>query len=508
MMYMFLFPIKIIIFEDYKIKNYILNKKMKIIDRYTLRFLFGPFIFGTLLVVFLFLMQFLMQKLDDLVGKGLDNVLILQLIGLNLPWMIVLAIPMGTLFGSLMAFGNMSSHHEVTVVKASGSGLIRMMRPIIAFGIILMFGLYWFNNVVLPESNHQAKTLLNDIKRKKPTFLMESGKFSSDLDGFTILSRKVDSTSGALNNVTIYDKTNVRSSNIISADSGYIKFSSDYSKLIIELFDGEIHQMEFNNAREYKLINFKQHTIYQDVTGFSLERSEEDVFQRGNREMGIADMEVVQKELFLAASERRKAINKYVNNHLDYLFNKKVDTIPENSIINAGDQISGNLDVNTLLQRRVIETKSNELSEKNAKKIRTFNILDNKLNHLINITKNEIEREKSNILKAGEFEVEIQKKYSIPVACLLFVFVGCPLGVLTKGGNFGMSAAISLGFYILYWIFLLGGEKLADRGLIMPEISMWLGNIVIGIIGIFLTLRVSNESLNFLNLFKAFRSKK
>lgn len=483
---------------------------MKIIDKYTLRFLIGPFLFGTLLVVFLFLMQFLMQKLDDLVGKGLDNILILQLITLNIPWMIVLAIPMGTLFGSLMAFGNMSSHHEVTIVKASGSGLLRMMAPIIVFATVLMFALFWFNNIVLPESNHKAKTLLNDIKRKKPTFLMESGKFSSDLDGFTILSRKVDSLSGALNNVTIYDKTNTRASNIISADSGYIKFNSDYSKLIIELFDGEIHQMEYNNSKDYKVISYDKHTIYQNVSGFSLERTEDDVFQRSNRELSIKDLKEVKKELLSAAEERNEAIVKYIDSHLNYLFNTEIDSLEIDSsqsegILQEFPDKNQNIDVTSLVNYRRTQSISKAKSEKDSiriERVKRYNSLDNKLNHLINITKNEIERERNNILRAGEYEVEIQKKYSIPVACLLFVFVGCPLGVLTKGGNFGVSAAISLGFYIIYWIFLLGGEKLADRGHLVPEISMWAGNIVIGLIGLFLTLRVTNESMNFFNFFK------
>jgi lipopolysaccharide export system permease protein len=96
-----------------------------------------------------------------------------------------------------------------------------------------------------------------------------------------------------------------------------------------------------------------------------------------------------------------------------------------------------------------------------------------------------------------QYQVEIQKKYAIPFACLLFVFVGCPLGIITKGGNFGFSAAISLAFYIFYWACLIGGEKLADRGMLSPQLSMWLGNAIIALFGLLLTLRVNNESFRF-----------
>lgn len=462
---------------------------MKIIDRYIIRFLIGPFIFGTLLVVFLFLMQFLMLKLDDLLGKGLDNILILKLIALNLPSMFVIAIPMGTLFGSLMAFGNMSSHHEVTVIKASGSGLLRMMQPVLILGILLTGTLFWFNNYVLPESNHKARTLLNDIKRKKPTFLLESGRFSVDLNGYTILARKVDSLSGGLKKVTIYDKTEINGNNIISADSGSINFNSDYTKLVINLFDGNIHQMKYQDAKVYKVINFEEYTIYQNVNGFSLERTDEDVIKRGNREMGISQMKEVKKELLSQANEKVKSVNNIIDDHLDYLFNKQLDSNSLNIQNDLSDEFKNQL-ISQRMNAKPTIIKDSIEQYRNSE----FNKMDRMMTHFISIVNSEIRQEEYLILKASGFEVEIQKKYSIPVACLLFIFVGCPLGIITRGGNFGMSAAISLGFYIVYWVFLLGGEKLADRGFIMPEISMWIGNIVIGFIGLILTYRVSNES--------------
>ncbi len=466
---------------------------MKIIDRYIIRFLIGPFIFGTLLVVFLFLMQFLMLKLDDLVGKGLDNMLILQLISLNLPSMFVIAIPMGTLFGSLMAFGNMSSHHEVTIMKASGASLLRMMRPVIILGIILAGGLFWFNNIVLPESNHQARTLLNDIKRKKPTFLLESGRFSMDLNGYTILARKVDSISGGLKKVTIYDNSDVRNSNIISADSGTIAFNSDYSKLIINLFEGNIHQMKRMEAKDFKVIGFKEYTIYQNVSGFSLERTDESIMKRGNREMDINQMKEIKQELLNEANERLYAQFKHIGNYIDYALNNNLDSNTLNNTQNYENMgFSNDLAIRRMQQKDVFPNDSAK-----QKRFISFNENDKMLSHLIVMLKNESRIENDYRLDAGGFEVEIQKKYSIPVACLLFIFVGCPLGIITKGGNFGISAAISLAFYIVYWVFLLGGEKLADRGYIMPEISMWIGNIIIGIVGLTLTYRVSNESSSF-----------
>ena len=136
-----------------------------LLSLYVLRLHFGPFLFGTLTVMFLFLLQFLMNNLDKLIGKGLDNAIIMQVIMLSLSWMIVLAIPMGVLFSTLMAFGSMSGAHETTIIKSGGRSLYRMMLPLIIIGAGLFYGVYWFNDSILPESNQRFKILMQGIQR-------------------------------------------------------------------------------------------------------------------------------------------------------------------------------------------------------------------------------------------------------------------------------------------------------------------------------------------------------
>ena len=171
---------------------------MSIISRYILRAHIGPFIFGASIVMLLFLLQFLMKYIDQLVGKGLGIMVIIELIVLNLAWMLVLAVPMGVLVSTLMGFGNLSSSNEITIIKSSGGSLLRMMRPVLFAAIIVFASLFWFNDYVLPDANHRSKILLSDIQRKKPTFAIEQGQFSSQIEGYSILSRQTDSATGTL----------------------------------------------------------------------------------------------------------------------------------------------------------------------------------------------------------------------------------------------------------------------------------------------------------------------
>lgn len=449
---------------------------MKIISGYIFRAHIGPFLFGFSTVVFLFLMQFVINSLDKLVGKGLDPSIIFQLVVLNIPWMVVLAAPMGVLFSTILAFGNLSSNYEIPVIKSSGGSLIQMMTPMIFGGLLLSLFMFWFNDYVLPESNHQAKVLMSDIQRKKPTFAIEKGQFSTQIEGNIILSRGLDSASGMLYDVTIYDTRRVDERNIISADSGKIGFSEDYNNLIIDLFHGEIHSKKTNSLDDYRIIDFKKYNLKLSASGFDFNRTEGNLISRGDREMRISDMKNVVQEAEQKKHNYNEKIDSLVKSNLDYLLsgNSKTDTA---KTLNIREQKMG----------------PEQLSINNLQK--KMNFLEAELKS----KKNSVESAEKNIRK---YEVEIWKKYAIPLACLVFVFVGAPLGIRTKGGNFGISAAISLGFYIIYWACLIGGEKLADRGITSPILSMFLANIIVGFIGLILTIKTNNEMFEIRSIFK------
>lgn len=418
--------------------------------------------------MFLFLLQFLMNNLDKLIGKGLDNAIILQVIMLSLSWMIVLAIPMGVLFSTLMAFGSMSGAHETTIIKSGGRSLWRMMMPIIFIGCGLFYGVYWFNDTILPESNHRFKILMQDIQRKKPTFAIESGRFVSQLEGYTILARKVDTASGAMYGVTIYDNGFSTRTNVLSADTGSIKFSSDYARVIVTLRNGEVHQLQKQKRTDFRIMRFAKHVISIAARDFLFQQSDVNPGSRGDREMSIADMRAIVFETDASINVTQKRIDTLMQDHYVEVMQARI----------AGDS-SGLTDA---LQK---PSKPNDIDIQKR--------VMNRLSMLLSPLESDLFQASEQQKKKKVYLVEIYKKYSIPCACLVFVFIGCPLGMMSKRGNFGISAAISLIFYVIFWACLIGGEKLADRDLISAEVGGWFGIYVTGFIGLALTFIMNNE---------------
>lgn len=400
-----------------------------------------------------------MKFADRLVGKGLDTWVIVKLIVYNLSWMVVLVVPMASLVATLMAFGNLSQNNEVTIMKSSGISLYKMMLAPFLASMAVALLLFQFNNDVLPDANHQAKILMSDISRTKPTLSLEPGFFSQEVDNYAILVRAIDQKSNWLYQITIYDYSNSAKINVVTADSGKIFFSKDQSKLIMDLYHGEIHESDVQNTTMYRKLEFEKHIITMNGEQFTFQQSNS--VSRGERELSVQDMQFIADSLRKTLYKNFSLLNKENDKifFLDTAMNKKEIVSP----------LGSNKE---LMYMRAID------------KIRIAKSTVQSNANRIEYIQKDIDR----------FEVEIYKKYALPAACIVFVLIGAPLGIMVRKGGFGVAAGISLFFFLIYWAFLIGGEKLAERGFFSPFIGMWAANFVLGFVGIILTIKTNKEA--------------
>lgn len=433
-----------------------------ILPRYILRAHIGPFLFSVSTLMFLFLLQFVMKFIDQLVGKGLSAWVILELIMLNLAWMLVLAVPMSVLVAVLMAFGGLASRNEITAMRAGGVSVTRMMTPVVLASVVLAGLMVWFNNFVLPESNYRLKTLTMDIRRKRPTLSLVDGVFSQDIGGYSILVKKAKQASNELQGVTLYDYTDPGRNVTITAERGKISFSADYRKLIMDLQNGEIHTLDLDQMTVYRKLRFTTHRIAMDVEGFDFERSARDAFSRSDRELSAKVMQRIVDSLRTVRSDVQRE------------FAKAMEAESER-----------------LLQGQSVQPPPPPRSRQGTTSAAPLQAVQ----HLRGVSSSYVGRLEGLRRQINQYLVEIHKKYSIPAACIVFVLVGAPLGVITRRGGFGIAASMSLGFFVLYWSCLIGGEKLADRGIVSPFTGMWIANILMGLLGVYLTMRVRKEAL-------------
>ncbi|KUG26413.1 permease yjgp/yjgq family protein [hydrocarbon metagenome] len=429
-----------------------------IIDRYILRNHGTPFLFASFVLMAVLLLQFLMKFADRLVGKGLDIFIIIKLIAFNLAWMVVLVIPMAVLIATLMAFGNLAQNNEVAILKASGVSLYRMMLAPTIAAILIGILLIQFNNYIYPEANHAAKILMQDISRKKPTLSLVPGVFSHEVPNYSILARDIDRESNKLKNLTIYDSSTPTKTNIVTAKEGVIYFSKDQKKLILDLKEGEIHESALANRAEYRILKFEKHKIALPGEDFTFQQTAPGG-PRGDRELGAPALLALVDSIGVFRKE-------YL---IDY--SQKLD------IIFVSDSIALKQFSDSRLIKPAINLAKIEDVIKNAE----------------NNVKASVYRIEANLKSINRFWVEIHKKYSLPFACIVFLLIGAPFGTMVRKGGFGMAAGISLFFFLIYWAFLIGGEKLADRGMFSPFWGMWSGNIVFGILGIYLTIKAAKE---------------
>ena len=452
---------------------------MRILSKYIVKEHISPFIMALFVLLFVLLANFLLKSIDKFLGKGLDMFLLGEFMFLNLAWILALAVPMAVLVATLMAFGRLSFDNEITAMRSSGTGFLQLLLPAIGFGTVITLLMMVFNNFALPEMNHKARLLSSDLSRKRPDLEFEAGYFIDTLPENNILlgGRKDD----LFTDIIIFNKASDISQRTVTASEGTIETLEN--GVLLNLTDGVIHELSSRDD-EYRQIFFDHYQVIIPVDNLSLNRRDSSI--RGDREMNYTMMQ----DKITSFHEKVKNVRARVENRLS---KEALIHIPTYSTIEG---------INLHLEK-FESTVIDSLNIAAPKKVDTFK---RRMKNLKRGIQSDFSLINSYLQSINKYTVELHKKFSIPLASLVFILIGAPLGIMARKGGFAVSMAFSLGFFIIYWAFLIAGEEFADRGSLSPALSMWLPNLILGVLGIFLCYRTSREQkfINFeiLNIFK------
>jgi len=447
---------------------------MNTLNKYLFKQSLIPFLLSVAVITTVLFLQFLIRAVDRFLGKGLDVFTIFEYLYLNLAWIIALSVPMSLLISSVMTFGRMAQQNEITALKSAGVNLYNIIKPAILFGSLVGIGLCLFNNFILPEMNYNARLLARDIYKKKPELSIEPGYFVDMIPQYTMIVKEMDGKD--FKDVKIFSKNQKSEQTTIYANQGSLY--SDGNMITIDLMDGEIHEIDLSDYDYYRKIKFKTHQIMISMDELMLNRTTES--NRTDREMRIPQM--------IDEIKRNKILISQIYERIE---NVKEEIGITN--LNANTLESIQEEVEKLKQKQIeISSSENELNDDSI----ISNLEDKQ--YILSLTnnarqfKNEFTLIENYEKTNNKFKVEIHKKFTLALACVLFTMVGAPLGILVRNGGMTIASGLSIAFFLVYYILLIWGEQLADRNLLNPGLGSWLPNIILFISGMVI-LKLSNK---------------
>jgi len=475
------------------------------------------------IVLFLLLMQFLWRYIDELVGKGLEFKIIGELLVYASSSLVPLALPLAILLSSLMTFGNMGEYYELTAMKSSGISLRRIMLPLVILVMLISAGAFFFANNVLPVTNLKMKSLLYDVRNQRPEVQIMEGVFYNGIDNFSIRVNRKDPVTNMLYDIKIYDHTSHKGNvSITLADSGRMKMTADRRNLIVTLWSGYSYN-ELDEKRRKQTRNFphrmdrfgEQRTII-EMSGFELLRSDESIFRNSYSMLNLSQLahtrdslrrqldikskmfyrSMIQNNYFKMNSKRARSLT----NQPAFLKSRTLPSADQYRKVPPVKDVHdiSHLKIDSVRRFRTALTVSNfdSLYESYASP-KKLEIVKQALN-FNSMNQYTILSTSSNIIYDMRYlrrhEIEWHRKFTLSMACLIFLFIGAPLGAIIRKGGLGMPTVISTLLFILYYIISLTGEKFVRESVVTAFTGMWLSSSILIIAGIFLTYEATNDS--------------
>lgn len=440
----------------------------------------GPALATFFIVVFVLLMQFLWRYVDELVGKGLEWNIILQLMFYASFTFVPMALPISILLASLMTFGNLGERYELVAMKAAGISLRKIMMPLGLFSLLISVGAFYYSDIIFPYANLKFRSTLYDVRQKKLSLNIREGIFYSGLQGYVIRIGKKEKDGTTIRKVMIYDHSQFQgNTKLVMADSGRMQQTVDGNFLLLTLFNGtnyeETAKQGQSQKNPFQRTGFTSEIIKFDLSQFKMTRSDDDFFKNAYYMLNV-------KQLGYSSDSLGREVGMRVND----VRNSLLSFYSGYTKAGLNDSISAKLPP----YKPELEFKKRKLSDQ--KKIAEYAL------GMARNAKGSFEYNKQLLKEKVElkarYDIEWHRKFTLSFACFALFLIGAPLGAIIRKGGLGMPLVISVLLFVAYHVVSLSGEKSVRSAVTEPWKGMWMSTMIFLPIGIFLAIKAANDS--------------
>jgi lipopolysaccharide export system permease protein len=466
---------------------------MKKIHLLLLKAFIRPFLVTFLIVMFVLLMLFLFKYIDDLIGKGFEWYIILELMLYASATNVAMALPLSVLLSSIMTYGSLGENYELVAIKSAGISLRRAMAPMLLVVVFLSVAAFIFSDYMLPIANLKYFSLLYDARQQKSANFLPEGVFSNSFPGYSIRVNKKDADGQTLHGIMIYSKNQAdNNTNVVIAKDGKMFRTPNGDFLVLILKDCVRYEEkpgDYNvNVRE-RLIRsrFKETEQKFSISGLKLHRTDESEFKSAYQMMNLKQLKNDEK------LKKRQVDSSLKINYPLITAYIKFFSLPSKSA-SVKKYVPASAD--TLAGTKIFE------------QISTMNNASSEVRSIQSLLKNRADQDKELVKNIRRAILEYQKKFTLSAACIALFLIGAPLGAIIRKGGLGLPVVVSVIFFLIYYIISTIGEKSAKDGDLSPVIGSWIAIVIITPIGVFLSYKAATDSVIFdMDIYRRFFNK-
>lgn len=489
---------------------------LKKLDILVLKAFFWPFIATFFITLFVFMMQILWKYIDDLVGKGLDMVTLLEFLVYASATLVTLAMPISILLSSIMTFGKLGENFELVALKSSGISLLRFMRPLFFVSILLSGVAFLFANYIAPLANLKFAVIYHDIYQKSPAFDLKPGVFYDGFQGYAIKVGRKENDS-VLHQILIYERSGEPQDNTTTSKEGIMTTGKDKQFLTFKLEDGHRYEetrKSNNQQTEFIDLGFKEYIKLFDLSQLNMQNTPDSLFRNNIRMKSMRQLGEDLDSLVKLPDSASKQLAYNLAPYISFASAERDRLPPGLREAGAASKSKGEDSLLAVLSEKRDSMLAVTSKRKDSVLSAIFVIKDTSFDELIpNSLKRQVftkalgdisnaqtttqlaaSQYKETRSSISEYRIEWHKKLSLSIACIVLFFIGAPIGSIIRKGGLGMPLVMALIFFMVFYLLDIFGAKFAKDHILTPFVGVWLPVIVLSPVGFFLSYKAMHDS--------------